>query len=79
MRAPVIERLMCDFAVDLKGSAAGLSAELEALEPFEADGLLTFEDRLIRIAPEGRPLVRTICAVFDAYLDRGIARHSRAV
>lgn len=79
MRRSVIERLMCDFAVDLKESADRFAAEVEALEPFAADGLLAIEDRLIRIEPEGRPLVRTICAVFDAYLDRNVARHSRAV
>ena len=79
LRRAIIERLMCDFAVDLKGPAGRLAAELEALEPFRADGLLALEDRLIRIEPEGRPLVRTICAIFDAYLERSVARHSRAV
>ena len=33
-RRAIIERLMCDFAVDLSGSAGRLAAELEALEPF---------------------------------------------
>ena len=70
---------MCDFAVDLSGSAGRLAAELEALEPFRADGLLTIDDGLIRVEPEGRPLIRTICAVFDSYLERSLARHSRAV
>ena len=37
------------------------------------------DDGRIRVEPEGRPLIRTICAVFDAYLERGLARHSRAV
>jgi oxygen-independent coproporphyrinogen-3 oxidase len=78
-RRAIIERLMCDFVVDLNGSASELAAELEALGPFQADGLLALEDRLIRIKPEGRPLVRAICAVFDAYLERNLARHSRAV
>ena len=59
--------------------AARLAAELEALEPFRADGLLTIDDGLIRVEPEGRPLIRTICAVFDTYLEQGLARHSRAV
>ncbi len=78
-RRAIIERLMCDFAVDLSGSAGRLAAELEALEPFRADGLLTIDDRLIRVEPEGRPFIRTICAVFDSYLERSLARHSRAV
>jgi hypothetical protein len=37
------------------------------------------EDRRIRFEPEGRPLIRTICAVSDAHLDGTLARHSRAV
>ena len=33
----------------------------------------------IRIEPEDRPLIRTICALSDAHLDWTLARHSRAV
>jgi oxygen-independent coproporphyrinogen III oxidase len=79
LRRAVIERLMCDFAVDLNGHAARLAAELEALEPFRADGLVTIDHGVIRVEPAGRPLIRTICAVCDAHLRRGLARHSRAV
>ena len=79
LRRAIIERLMCDFAVDLNGQTARLAPELEALEPFRTDGLLTIDDGLIRVEPAGRPLIRTICAVFDAHLQRGLARHSRAV
>ena len=78
-RRAVIERLMCDLAVDLNGYADRFSAELEALEPFAADGLVTIDEDRIWIAPAGRPLVRSVCAIFDAYLDRGAGRHSRAV
>jgi oxygen-independent coproporphyrinogen-3 oxidase len=63
LRRTIIERLMCDFAADLNGSAGRLRAELAALEPFQADGLVAIEDRVIRIAPQGRPLTRAICAV----------------
>jgi oxygen-independent coproporphyrinogen-3 oxidase len=79
LRRGIIERLMCDFAVDLNGSARSLAAELEALEPFRADGLLTVDEGVIRVESAGRPLIRTICAVFDAHLQQGLARHSRAV
>jgi hypothetical protein len=34
---------------------------------------------VIRIRPKARALARTVCAAFDAYLDRGSARHSHAV
>jgi oxygen-independent coproporphyrinogen-3 oxidase len=79
LRRAVIERLMCDFAVDLNGSAELFADEFEALEPLAADGLVSIEDRVVRVEPPGRPLVRTVCALFDAYLARGVARHSRAV
>jgi oxygen-independent coproporphyrinogen-3 oxidase len=78
-RRSVIERLMCDLSADLNGSAGRFAAELEALEPFVADDVVQVEAGSIRIRPEGRALVRTVCAVFDSYLDHGAARHSRAV
>ena len=78
-RRSVIERLMCNLAADLDGSAGWFAAELEALKPFVADGLVSVESGSIRIRSEGRALVRTVCAVFDAYLDRGAARYARAV
>jgi oxygen-independent coproporphyrinogen-3 oxidase len=79
LRRAIIERLMCDFAVDLNGSAELFADELEALEPLAADGLVSIEDGVVRVEPQGRPLVRTVCAQFDAYLAQGVARHSRAV
>jgi oxygen-independent coproporphyrinogen-3 oxidase len=78
-RRSVIERLMCDLAADLNGSAARFAAEIEALEPFVADGVIDIAGGSIRIRPEGRALARIVCAVFDTYIDRGATRHSRAV
>jgi oxygen-independent coproporphyrinogen-3 oxidase len=78
-RRSIIERLICGLAVDLDGSAERFAAEIEALAPLAADGLVSIEGGVIRIRPAGRPLARTVCAVFDAYLDRERARHSRAL
>ncbi len=78
-RWSVIERLMCDLAVDLDGSAGRFATEVAALEPFVADGMVQVETGSIRIRPEGRALARSVCAVFDAYFKQGAARHSRAV
>ena len=61
---------MCDLAADLDGSAGRFATELEALEPFVADGVVHIEAGSIRIRPEGRALARTVCAVFDAYFTR---------
>ena len=78
-RRSIIERLMCDLAADLDGPAGRFATELEALEPFVADGVVQLEAGSIRIRPEGRALARTVCAVFDAYFTQNAARHSRAV
>jgi oxygen-independent coproporphyrinogen-3 oxidase len=78
-RRSIIERLMCDLTIDLGGEAGGFAAELAALAPLAAAGLVSVEDGVIRIRPQARALARTVCAAFDAYLDRGSARHSQAV
>ena len=86
LRRAVIERLMCDLEVDLlatafaHGEAPGyFSAEIGALAPFVEDGLVEVDDGVVRIAERGRPAMRTVAAVFDAYLGEGTARHAVAV
>jgi oxygen-independent coproporphyrinogen-3 oxidase len=78
-RRSVSERLMCDLAVDLGGAAGRFAAELTALAPLAAADLVSVEGGVIRIRPQARALARTVCAAFDAYLDRDSARHSQAV
>ncbi|WP_169542834.1 oxygen-independent coproporphyrinogen III oxidase [Sneathiella aquimaris] len=86
MRREIIERLMCDLAVDLAEVANRynvtpeyLDDELLRLRSFEEDGLIDISGRKILVLEEGRYLVRTICAVFDTYLGNGPGKHSRAV
>lgn len=86
LRAQVIERLMCDFEVDLQAITRSFeravdyfASEIEALAPFAEEGLLHFDGNKLKVLPKGRLLVRTICAVFDSYLAGGTARHSKAV
>jgi oxygen-independent coproporphyrinogen-3 oxidase len=86
LRAAVIERLMCDMEVDLAatafahGEGAGyFSAELSALRPFVDDGLVELSHGRVRVAERGRPALRAVAAVFDAYLDSGAGRHAVAV
>jgi oxygen-independent coproporphyrinogen-3 oxidase len=85
LRRAVIERLMCDFAVELEAvavrhgvSAAAFADELAALGRLADEGLVTVAGARIAVTDAGRPLVRTIAAVFDRYLARGRASHSRA-
>ena len=85
LRRAVIEKLMCDLAVDLDqvagapGAAERFAAEIEALRGMAAEGLVEIAGPRVTVTEAGRPLVRTVCAAFDAYLGRGAARHSRAV
>ena len=86
LRRTVIERLMCDMAVDLDTVAARFgmeggvfTPELNALTGLEADGVLVRTGRTLRVTPTGRPLVRLVCAAFDRYLKAGEHRHSKAV
>jgi oxygen-independent coproporphyrinogen-3 oxidase len=86
MRAHVIERIMCDFTVDLDAIAgsnmateSGFEAELAALGPLADERLVQLEGRRIMITEEGRPFVRLVAAAFDAYLAKARARHSVAV
>ncbi len=86
LRRAIIDSLMCALSVDLDAvcpahgvAADRFAAELERLQPLAADGLVTIAGRRITVTDEGRPFVRLAAAVFDAYLETGAARHSRAV
>lgn len=85
-RGEIIERLMCDFAVDLAavrarfGRASGaLDAEKRRLEVLQRDGLVLVTDDQITVTSPGRPFVRAVCAAFDRYLQVGGPRHSTAI
>lgn len=77
LRRSIIERLMCDLEVDV--DPARFAPELARLAPLEADGVVEISGGHLRITPQGRPLVRLAASAFDAYLDVGEKRHSRAV
>ncbi len=86
LRRHVIERIMCDLAVDIGEACAAFGMEESYLDDafgrlraLEHDGLITISDREIRVTETGRPLVRNVAAVFDAYLDNGHGRHSSAI
>lgn len=85
-RAAIIERLMCDFEVDLAALAAAhsrsleeLEAEREELAAMEMDGLVGLSGPVVRVSEDGRDFVRSVCAVFDQYLERGGVRHAQAI
>jgi oxygen-independent coproporphyrinogen-3 oxidase len=87
LRAHIIERLMCDMAVDLDaaagetgyGSATDFSGEIASLQPFQDNGSVEIDGRRIRITESGRPYMRLVASVFDTYLAQAKSRHSVAV
>lgn len=81
LRAEIIERLLCDFAVDLDtlAPAANFDEELSRLTPFVDAGFLDIEGGRIAILEPGRPFARLVAAAFDAYLPANRTRHSAAV
>ncbi len=70
-RATIIERLMCDFSVDLGQTAAAYADELALLRPFALSGLLTVRANRISMTAKGRPYVRTVSAIFDRFRSQG--------
>ncbi|HXP97284.1 MAG TPA: oxygen-independent coproporphyrinogen III oxidase [Telmatospirillum sp.] len=86
LRRALIERLMCDLALDVDAvctrfgaDPAQFDSDLDTLAGLQSDGLLIRQGRKITITDEGRPLVRAACAAFDRYLKVGEVRHSKAV
>jgi len=84
LRRSIIERLMCDFSVDLAriapmGRKPDFTAELAAIDALACDGLVKRDGLFIQIPEDSRLLVRNVCAAFDRYLQSGAGRHSRAV
>jgi oxygen-independent coproporphyrinogen III oxidase len=80
-RAAIIERLMCDLAVDLGtfGGESQFSAELARLRPLREEGLLEIDGAHITMTERGRPYLRIAASAFDAYLAAAEKRHSIAV
>jgi oxygen-independent coproporphyrinogen-3 oxidase len=82
----IIERLMCDFTVDVPALVARHGRDMNEvagagpiLAGFVADGLVEVEEGRVTVTAQGRPFVRAVCAAFDP-LAAGIAqRHSKVV
>ncbi|HEV2548710.1 MAG TPA: oxygen-independent coproporphyrinogen III oxidase [Stellaceae bacterium] len=86
LRRTVIERLMCDLAVDLARECAGANAdpatfasELAAVDALAGRGIGWRRGFHLGVEEKDRALVRLLCACFDAYLPHSEARHSRVV
>jgi oxygen-independent coproporphyrinogen-3 oxidase len=85
-RADIIERIMCDMAVDLPRIAQlhGCDAksaiiDRSRLDSLVADGAVTVDEERISVSEGAEFLVRSLASAFDAHLARSTATHSRAV
>jgi oxygen-independent coproporphyrinogen-3 oxidase len=89
IRREVIGQLMCYGELDMAafGEQRGIdfadyfAAELTRLRELAGDGLVTLDERMIRVTPRGRLLLRIVAMSFDAYLGKQAEqpRFSRAI
>lgn len=90
LRGAVIEQLMCNMRVDLAAAAAagGIAPEifataLDRLDLLQRHGLVAIDGWTVTVPEPGRPLLRQVCAAFDAYLGQSVTgailpRHAAA-
>jgi oxygen-independent coproporphyrinogen III oxidase len=85
-RADIIERIMCDFAVDLRhvSHRHGRNPEAAVVDQDRFgrlldDGVVSLESDVLKVNEETRFLVRSVASTFDAHLARTPGAHSRAV
>jgi oxygen-independent coproporphyrinogen-3 oxidase len=86
LRAEIIERIMCDFGVDLDQVCARHGSAPEEmlqssprLQHLISDGIVEIDGASLALADDSRFLVRSVAAAFDAHLDGSQQLHSRAV
>ncbi|MGB5622883.1 MAG: coproporphyrinogen III oxidase, partial [Gammaproteobacteria bacterium] len=76
LRRAVIQSIMCQDVVDMQAFSDEFGIDfhdyfasaLAALELMQRDGLVSLDQRHIRVNPKGRFLLRPVAMPFDAYL-----------
>ncbi len=86
LRADLIERLMCDFRVDVDAVCRRhgcvpeqLGEALARIDAMAADGIVRHDDGVIEIVPDAQGLARAVAAAFDTYLANSTRTHSPAL
>jgi oxygen-independent coproporphyrinogen-3 oxidase len=85
LRAEIIERIMCDFGVDLDpicarhGSVPEAMLKSSRLQELISDGVVEIDGTSLAVPADSRFLVRSVASAFDAHLDGSKQLHSRAV
>lgn len=86
LRRIIIQRLMCNFELSTRSIEQGwpirfdeyFARELEQLQEFVADGLVTIEDGWISVTLKGRLTIRNLCMLFDRHLQQARAQAADA-
>lgn len=86
LRSHVIERLMCDFSIDLSDMqhrfgkvSHSVRGQAQQFAAGDRDGVVRLDADVFAVTEVGKPFVRHIAAIFDTYLGNGRGRHSVAV
>lgn len=86
LRAELIERVMCDLAVDIAevcdrrgATIGGLTPVMARLRTLADDGIIHLRGTRVEVADDARLMVRSVAAAFDAYLLQSSRTYSRAV
>lgn len=86
LRAAVIERLMCDLAVDVGETCRrhgfppdALDEELARAAQLQAEGLAELDSRIVTVPQAARRMMRVVAACFDDSLAQAPSRHALAV
>ncbi|MEO6677635.1 MAG: oxygen-independent coproporphyrinogen III oxidase, partial [Pseudomonas sp.] len=78
LRRAVIQQLICHFSLEFAGIEQAFNIDFRGyfselwpqLEDMAKDGLIELDSERITVLPAGRLLVRSVCMVFDAYLEQ---------
>ncbi len=87
LRKQIINQLICHFRLDIPlveqqwgiSFKKYFSAELAQLKKMQEEGLLTIDNNTIEVEQKGRFLIRNVCMVFDAYLEKGSVKYSKVI
>ena len=86
LRAALIERLMCEFRVDIDAVCRAHGSDPRSLadvwpqlDDLAAAGVIRRDDGRVEVAPDAHGLVRAVAASFDRYRARSQRTHSPAL
>ena len=78
LRRAVIQQLICNFSLEFAEIEHAFNVDFQGyfgelwpqLQEMADDGLIELDNERITVLPAGRLLVRSVCMVFDAYLEQ---------